>query len=323
MSSDTAEFSMPEFKCSYCDYKSNKIKQFELHLKTHKFKKQKLACSNCNQLFWYAGNLQKHRERKCREIGAQRGPQAFSDQTSPEVSETKFQPFPLSEFDSANRNLIKMLVNSPAFPTFRNLNAAPLHHAAVSVSQPAGQTLLDFLNSSRAPRKYKYEAYIQSLKDLGTLQKPLEPFNADARGLATPVTQPDSLLESFKTDPLLTMPEESIENLQTTDLNDICIQNLLGSTSVQSLEWLNANPTPQPAAQDALEEDIIRPKKKKHPWECLDCVIGFKDEAMYIVHRLTHLDNNPFKCASCGKQFYDRYSFTSHIYLQGHEEIKI
>ena len=159
-----------------------------------------------------------------------------------------------------------MLVNSPAFPTFRNLNASPLHHAAVSVSQPAGQTLLDFLNSSRAPRKYKYEAYIQSLKDLGTLQKPLEPFNADARGLATPVTQPDSLLESFKTDPLLTMPEESTENLQTTDLNDICIQNLLGSTSVQSLEWLNADPTPQPAAQDALEEDIIRPKKKKHPW---------------------------------------------------------
>ncbi|EFP09852.1 hypothetical protein CRE_21379 [Caenorhabditis remanei] len=264
-----------------------------------------LRYSNCNQLFWYAGSLQKHRERKCREKGAQRGSQAFSDHTSPEVCQIKLHPFPSG---SVEQNIIEMLVNSPASPTFQKLNAAPVYQADVSISQPAGQTLLDFLNSDRIPEKYKYEAYIQSLKDLGTLQKPLEPFNTDDSALAAPVSQPDSLLKLFKTDPLPTMPEERTENLQTTDLNDICIQNLMGSTSVQSLKLLNADPTPQPAAQDALEEDIIRPKQKTHPWECVDCAVFFKDEAMYIVHRLTHFDNNPFKCALCGKQFFDRYN---------------
>ncbi|EFP09872.1 hypothetical protein CRE_21385 [Caenorhabditis remanei] len=371
---EIAKFSMPEFECSQCDYKTKGPKQYDLHLKAHEFKKPMFACPSCHHLFTYARNLRTHREKHCKEIRRSRvqGKLKTSGKQISQEIQKLFQTQPNQE-----PCVLKLDCQTPGLePPF-----------TFSGPETVGQSLLDLLNSSVSlssqksnvliPEKDEDGIWIQNLKQM--LQQPLKLFNTDPALRATaPVTQ------LFKNDPLSPISEE------ITGLNDICIQNLMGSTSLQSLGLLNTPPTPQPATLldllnsitvpqssqksrcdvpshkkdeyesyiqslkdlktlqqpfeflhttpghqpivpvlpsvgiNSFEKDTIRlPKKKKHTWECLDCAIGFKDEAMYIVHRLTHLDNNPFKCALCGKQFYDRYSFTSHIYLQGHEEIKI
>ncbi|KAF1767565.1 hypothetical protein GCK72_007524 [Caenorhabditis remanei] len=373
---ENTKFSMPEFKCSQCDYKTKGPKQYELHLKAHEFKKPMFTCPSCHHLFTYAGNLRTHREKHCKEIKRSRvqGKLKTSGKQISQEIQKLFQTQPTQESCA-----LKLDCQAPGLvPPF-----------TFSGPETVGKSLLDLLNSIPVslssqksdvliPEKEEDGIWIQSLKQM--LQQPLKLFNTDPvlRDTA-PVTQ------LFENDPLPPMSKE------ITGLNDICVQNLMDSTSLQSLGLLNTPPTPQPATlldllnsttvpqssqksrcdvpspkideyesyiqslkdlktlqqpfeflhttpdhqptapvllppfgTNSFEKDTIRlPKKKKHPLECVDCAIGFKDEAMYIVHRLTHLDNNSFKCALCGKQFYDRYSFTSHIYLQGHEEIKI
>lgn len=73
-----------------------------------------------------------------------------------------------------------------------------------------------------------------------------------------------------------------------------------------------------PAARSTTEDErlfetlVQRRVANGDLFRCTICNILFFDRAMYSVHKCTHEENNPLRCAMCRTQCSDRYEFALH-----------
>lgn len=131
-----------------------------------------------------------------------------------------------------------------------------------------------------------------------------------------PIDSDDNSLEidDGDEDPMVDLVEEEApENSTTLYLAE-------GVPVIQTAPVEPVEPAKVPEATAAAAAVVVEPPNPQtEELKCEPCGLTFNDTTLFVIHRIFHSPDHPYKCGMCKHQLDDKYQFTLHLlYTRNH-----